>query len=95
MAAELTRVPGRDVGRVVLYAITTCAWCRKTKAFLDRLGVEYHYVDVDVLEKEEKKETKDEVRRWNRKCSFPTLVINDSECVVGFDEAEIRRALGL
>jgi hypothetical protein len=35
----------------------------------------------------------DEVERWNPKGSFPTLVIRDRQCIVGFQEKEIREAL--
>ena len=35
------------------YAMSTCVWWKKTKRLLDELGLEYSYVDVDVLAKEE------------------------------------------
>ncbi len=95
MAVELTHVAGKNVGTVVLYAVSTCVWCRKVKHLLDRLGVDYHYVDVDNLVGNEKVEAKDQVYRWNPACSFPTLVINDEDCIVGFDERKTREALGL
>ena len=95
MAVEFTHVAGRNLGRVVLYAVSTCAWCRKAKRLLDSLGVDYYYADVDNLVGNEKVEAKDEVRRWNPRCSFPTLVINDEDCIVGYDEEKLRKALGL
>jgi glutaredoxin len=95
MAVEFKRVAGRDLGSVVLYALSTCGWCRKTKRLLDGLGVEYSYVDVDELAGGAQAEAKDDVRKWNPACSFPTLVINDQHCIVGFDERRIREALGL
>ncbi len=95
MSLNMTHVPGTDAGDVILYAISTCAWCRKVKRLLNVLGVDYHYVDVDNLVGNETVEVKDEVRRWNPACSFPTLVINDQDCIVGFDERKIREALGL
>jgi hypothetical protein len=33
------------------------------------------------------------VTKWNPDGSFPTLVLNDSKCIVGFKEPEIRQAL--
>lgn len=94
MAPGMTHVAGRNLGRVVLYAISTCVWCRKVKRLLDDLGVDYHYVDIDTLAEDDKAEAKEEVRRWNPRCSFPTLVVNDENCVTGSDEQQIRRALG-
>jgi len=95
MAVEFKHVPGRNMGYVVLYAVSTCAWCRQVKRLLNDLGVDYYYVDVDNLAGNEKVETKNEVRKWNPICSFPTMVINNEDCIVGFDERRIREALGL
>jgi glutaredoxin len=85
-------VPGRNKGKVLLYALSTCGWCAKTKELLKQLGVEFSYQYVDLLEKDEMKRVFDEVERWNPKCSFPTVVINDTMTIVGFQEAEIRKA---
>ncbi len=30
-------IPGRDVGWVMLYAISTCVWCKKTRRLLENL----------------------------------------------------------
>ncbi len=87
-------VPGRDAGRVMLYALSTCVWCKKTKRLLDELGVAYDYEYIDLLEGSEKTEAMNEIRHWNANSSFPTLVIND-KCIVGFQENEIRKILKL
>jgi len=34
------------------------------------------------------------VERWNPAGSFPVLVVDDSRCIIGFREDEIRAALG-
>ena len=88
----LAHVDGKDKGMVILYALSTCVWCRKTKQLLDKLGVEYDYVDVDLLQGEEKTKTTEEVKKLNPRCSFPTLAIN-AQCIVGFDERKIEEAL--
>jgi hypothetical protein len=36
----------------------------------------------------------EDVRKFNPKCSFPTIIIGDT-VVVGFKEREIKEALGL
>jgi len=86
-------VPGKNVGRVVLYALSTCIWCQKTKLLLKSLGVEHSYIDVDLLEGAARAEAMVAVRRCNPQSSFPTLVINEYSCVAGFKEDEIRMAL--
>ena len=91
----LEHVSGKNAGNIVLYALSTCVWCKKTKQLLDDLGVEYSYIYVDLLPGDEKARIMDTVEKWNPSCSFPTMVINDSKCIVGFQEAEIRKALKL
>ena len=91
---EVEHVDGENKGKIMLYALSTCGWCRKTKELLEELGVEYDYVYVDLLEDEDKDVAMDEVKKWNPRCSFPTIVIND-KCIVGFKEDEIREALGV
>jgi len=86
-------VPGKNVGHIVLYALSTCPWCKKTKKLLEDLGVEHYYEDVDLLDGDEKAAAIRAVERWNPSCSFPTLVINDETCIVGFKEQDIRDAL--
>ena len=89
----MKHVSGENAGHTVLYALSTCVWCGKTKTFLSGLGVEYYYEDVDLLQGDERKKALDTVKQWNPGCSFPTLVINDNKCIVGFKENEIRDAL--
>jgi len=85
-------VPGRNAGQVMLYALSTCVWCKKTKQLLADLGVEYNYEYVDLLQDQEKGKAMETVKKWNPACTFPTLVINN-ECVVGFDERKVRELL--
>jgi len=88
----MTHVAGKNKGSIILYALSTCVWCRKTKQLLNQLGVEYNYVDVDLLQGEEKTKATDEVKKLNPRCSFPTLSIN-AQCIMGFDESRIQEAL--
>lgn len=87
-------VKGENRGKILLYALSTCGWCRKTKELLNNLGVDYNFIFVDQLDDKDKDETIDEIKKWNPQCSFPTIVINDEKCIVGFKEDEIKEALG-
>jgi len=89
----MKQIKGKNKGDIVLYALSTCGWCRKTKDLLRELGVEYKFVDVDLLEGKEREEVIEEVERWNPRCSFPTIVINNKG-IVGYDEQKIRGAIG-
>jgi glutaredoxin len=92
---EVEHVKGEKKGKIMLYALSTCGWCRKTKELFEELGVEYDYVYVDLLEDEAKDNTMDEVKKWNPRCSFPTIVIDNEKVITGFKEDEIIEALGV
>jgi glutaredoxin-like protein NrdH len=89
----ITHVDGENKGKVMLYALSTCGWCKKTKALLDELGVEYDFTDVDLLKGAEQDAVIKEIEKHNPECNFPTLVINSNKCIIGFKEDDIRGAL--
>ncbi len=55
--------------------------------------MEYYYEYVDHLQGENREKAIKEITKWNPGCSFPTLVINNEKCIVGYKEDEIRKAL--
>ena len=85
---------GKDRGKVVLYALSTCLWCGKTKKLLNELNVDYYYADVDLLTGEAHDACRDEVVRWKKQAAYPCLVINDEKCIPFFDEEAIRKEFG-
>ncbi len=94
MTMKVERVAGTPKGKIMLYALSTCGWCARTKALLTEIGVEFDYVYVDLLPPDDMERAMTEVEKYNAKGSFPTLVIKDSLCIAGFKEQEIREALG-
>ena len=92
---KIEHVKGKNKGKILLYALSTCVWCKKTKQLLEDLGVEYSYIFVDLLEIEDKEKTMENIKKWNLRCSFPTLVINDKKCIIGFKDDEIREAINI
>lgn len=91
MAME--HVEGKNKGNVVLYALSTCGWCKKTRMLLEDLGVEFNYVYVDLTEGEERSKVIEDVQKWNPQLSFPTVVINNKDVIVGFKEDQIKEKL--
>jgi glutaredoxin len=92
---DIKHVAGKSKGDVFLYALSTCGWCKKTKAYLNESSVEYSYVDVDLVPEAEQDKVTQEVMKWNPQCSFPTVVINKSTCIVGYQPDKIKEVLGL
>jgi len=81
--------------KVKLYALSTCGFCKKAKQFLESVEILYECDDVDLLLGEEKERAREELAKLNPRRSYPTLLIDDEEVVVGFDEEKLREALGL
>ena len=89
-------VPGpHDEHHTVFYGLSTCVWCKRTRQFLEDQGVTFDYVYVDLLKGWEREEAKDQVRPWNPAVSFPTVIVDDSQCVVGYKPEKLKEALGL
>lgn len=91
---DIKHVDGVNKGDIKIYTLSTCVWCKKTKRLLSELGVEYTYIDVDLLEGEEKKKAEEEVRKWNPHVTFPTLVLNNNECIIGYKENRLKEVFG-
>jgi len=79
---------------VKLYTLSTCIHCKALKKFLADHGVQYDYVDVDLLTADEREAVIEEVRKFNPYCTFPTIIIAD-KVIVGFREPVVREELGL
>ena len=89
-------VPGpHDEHHTAFYGLSTCVWCKRTRQFLEDQGVTFDYVYVDLLKGQEREEAKDQVRPWNPAVSFPTVIVDDSQCVVGYKPEKLKEALGL
>lgn len=87
---DFEKVEGKKKNKqVVLYALSTCIWCKKIKKLLEELEVEYKYIYLDLVDDEQKYLS--EIKKWNPDCSYPTLVIDNEKCIVGFQEEEIKK----
>lgn len=80
--------------QVKVYTLSTCGHCKSTKKLLGDCGIQFEFTDVDLLTGEERKAILEEVKRFNPKCSFPTIIIGD-KVIVGYKEDEIKSALGV
>lgn len=90
---KFEHVDGTKKAKIRLFALSTCGWCKKTRELLEELGVAYDYIYVDLLQGDERENAIRELRKWNPSLSFPTLVIDDGDVIVGFDALSIKSAL--
>jgi len=87
---SVKKVSGKNMGDIFIFALSTCGWCKKTKNLLNSLGVEYSFVDVDLLEGDARDEAAKDIRKFNPAGSFPTTILNKKECIVGFQEDRLK-----
>ncbi|MGQ9473824.1 MAG: glutaredoxin family protein [Candidatus Caldatribacteriaceae bacterium] len=77
---------------IMLYALSTCPFCKMTKRFFESQNLPFDYVDVDLLEPTEKEKTVQKVQEISGRRAFPVIVIGD-KVIVGYDELKIKEAL--
>jgi glutaredoxin-like protein NrdH len=96
MAEPRGNVQGSHIEhQVMFYGLSTCIWCKRTRQFLEEQGVGFDFTYVDLFHGQEREELVAEVRRWNPAASFPTVVIDNARCVVGYKPDQLKEALGL
>jgi glutaredoxin len=78
---------------LVLFALSTCGWCRKARTFLDENKLKYRYVYVDLLEGDAQKEVFEEVKTHNPRKTFPTLLVDSEDVIAGFNEDKYKESL--
>jgi len=88
---RLKHATGKNVGEIIVYALSTCQWCKKTKELLKKLKIEYDYIDVDLLSKAEEHELHELFGQMNIDMNFPVIIVNDKKTIVGFQEDKIRK----
>jgi len=91
---ELKHVDGKDKGNVLLFALSTCGWCKKVRMLLEDLEVGYDYIYVDLTSGDQRSEAVNTLKEFNEAVSFPTLVINKKDVIIGFEMEDIESKLG-
>jgi len=79
---------------VKIFSLSTCSHCKATKKFLGDCTIKYEFINVDQLQGDERKAIIADVKKFNPRCSFPTIIIGE-KVIVGFKEKEIKEALGM
>jgi glutaredoxin-like protein NrdH len=80
--------------KVKMYTLSTCSHCKATKKFLSDNRIKFDFVDVDLLQGDDRQRILEEVMQYNPNRSFPTILIGDT-IIIGFRENDIREALGI
>ncbi len=90
------KIPGENNNhRVLMYAISTCGWCRQAKKFLRDNNIEYEYVDIDLCSREDRERIRRDILSRGGRLSYPTIIIDGTILITGFQEDRIRKVLGV
>jgi glutaredoxin-like protein NrdH len=96
MEMNKVKVPGKNKEhKVLVYALSTCAWCKMLKQFLKENNVEFEYVDVDRCNEKEKEEIKREILSRGGELVYPTIIIDDKVLISGFRKDKLREVLAI
>ena len=93
---QFSKVTGeKNQHKVVLYALSTCVWCKMTKQFLKDNNIEFEYVNVDLCEEDDKQKIRAEIQSKGGNLNYPTTIIDDKIVVTGFRKDQLKEALGI
>lgn len=74
--------------RITMYGAQWCGDCRRSKSLLDRLEVDYDYVDLLLVE-----DGADRARAISGRTNIPVIVFSDDTHMVEPSDAEVRTKL--
>jgi len=91
---NISKVSGKNSKhKVLLYALSTCVWCKMTKQYLNDNNVEYEYVDVDLAGEEDKQKIHAAIASKGGMLSYPTTIVDDKVLITGFRKDKLKEAL--
>jgi glutaredoxin-like protein NrdH len=91
---QFFKVQGKqDKHKVVVYALSTCVWCKMTKQYLKDNNIEYNYIDIDLCTEEDKQKIRQEIQSKGGPLSYPTTIIDDKVVVTGFRKDLLKEVL--
>lgn len=90
-----TIIPGKRKNfDLKLFALPTCGFCNRAKKWLKAKGFSYKMVYMDTLESTLKKQLKNDFQNaFGFPLTYPTLVIDGKDTLVGFIEIDWKQTL--
>ncbi|MCW4034415.1 MAG: glutaredoxin family protein [Candidatus Bathyarchaeota archaeon] len=93
---QTVKVPGKhNKHKVLLYAISTCGWCKRAKNFLNENSVQYDYLDIDTCNAEDKNKSMNDILSRGGRLAYPTIIVDDELLLTGPTPEKLREVLEL
>ncbi|PVX26699.1 MAG: glutaredoxin family protein [Candidatus Bathyarchaeum sp.] len=94
MKTQTVKVSGKNnKHKVLMYAISTCGWCKRAKKFLNDNNVEYEYVDVDLCNQEDKNKIRQDIQSRGGPLAYPTIIIDNQTLLTGAPQHKLKEVL--
>ena len=91
---NFSKVPGKNSKhKVLVYALSTCVWCKMTKQYLKENDIDYEYVDVDLCDEKDKEKIREHILSKSGSLNYPTAIVDDSTVITGFRKDKLKEAL--
>ena len=92
-----TEVEGpRNEKDLMLFAISTCGFCRKAKKFLKKNGLTHKYIDVDTLDPVDKSDIAHEFKsHFGERIMYPCLIVDGKEFLFSFIRVQWQEKLAV
>ena len=91
---QTVKVPGRNnKHKVLLYALSTCGWCKRAKNFLKDKDIEFEYVDLDLCSWEDKNKIRKDIQIRGGRLAYPTVIIDNKILLTGASPNKLREVL--
>jgi glutaredoxin len=93
---NISKVPGKNAKhKVLIYALSTCVWCKMTKQYLKDNTVEFEFVDVDLSTDEDRDKIRKHIQNLGGSLSYPTIVVDEKKVITGFRKDLLKKELEL
>jgi glutaredoxin-like protein NrdH len=93
---QFSKVQGKqNKHKVILYALSTCVWCKMTKQFLKDNDIEFEYIDVDLCQEADKQKIREHIQSKGGPLSYPTTIVDDNVVITGFRKDKLKEVLGI
>jgi glutaredoxin len=88
---RIKHVASKDAGEIILYALSTCQWCSKTRQLLNSLKIQYDYINVNLLNNADEREADEIFKYLKLDMNFPVIAVNDKNIIIGYQEEKIKK----
>jgi len=91
--AEFTKVAGKEICDIKVYALSTCIWCKKAKTFFESNNICYSFIYVDSLDQTEQDDIEAMLGEHTGLISYPIIFAEGHDVIVGYSEKKLKKLL--